>query len=132
MIPGQKSSGTNGAKVVSVPAKTGNHTSPAAIRALFWELIFPLPSIKIRWVFSITTIASSTIIPSPKSSANSTIKFKVTCAPTIISAAGKNMNATNILSGTLSATKKALVTPIKNIKIISTNINPITIEFTKS
>ena len=60
------------------------------------------------------------------------MKFKVTWAPTIISAAGKNMNATNILSGTLSATKNALVTPIKNIKIINTSINPITIELTRS
>ena len=78
MIPGQKSNGTKGAKVVSVPAKTGNHTSPAAIRALFCALIFPFPSIKIRCVFSITTIASSTIMPRPKSNANNTMKFKVT------------------------------------------------------
>ena len=132
IIPGQKSNGIKGASVVSVPAKTGTHTSPAAIIALFSDDSLPLPSTKIRCVFSITTMASSTIIPRPNSKANKTIKLRVTCVPTIKSAAGKNIKATNILSGTLNATKKALVTPIKNIRIINTNIKPITIELTKS
>ena len=48
------------------------------------------------------------------------------------SAAGRNTKATNILSGTDKATKKALVTPIKNIRMINTSINPMTIEFTRS
>jgi len=34
------------------------------------------------------------------------------------SAIGKNKNATNTLNGTLSATKNALVTPIKNIRMM--------------
>ena len=46
--------------------------------------------------------------------------------------AGKNTKATNILNGTDKATKNALVTPIKNINTINTNINPITMEFTNS
>ena len=132
MIPGQNNSGKKGASVVNVPAKTGTNTSPAAIRAAIAEDIFPLPSTNMRWVFSITTMASSTIIPSPKSKAKRTMKFRVTCVPTIKSAPGKNTNATNILRGTDSATKKALVTPIKNIRIINTKINPIMIEFTRS
>ena len=45
---------------------------------------------------------------------------------------GKNIKATNTLKGTLNATKNALVTPIKNIRIINTNTNPIIIVFTKS
>ena len=132
IMPGQKSKGKKGASVVSVPASTGINTSPAAIRAEMVAEIFPFPSKNILWVFSITTMASSTIIPSPKSKANNTIKFKVTCPPTIRSAPGKNTNATNMLKGTDSATKKAFTTPIKNIKIINTNTNPITIELTKS
>ena len=132
MMPGQNSNGKKGASVVSVPANTGTNTSPAAIRADTVEDIFPLPSINIRCVFSITTMASSTIIPSPKSKANSTMKFRVTCVPTIKSAPGKNTNATNILNGTDKATKKALVTPIKNMRIINTKMKPMMIEFTKS
>ena len=79
-----------------------------------------------------TTMASSTIIPNPNSRANNTIKFKVICEPTTKSPAGNNTKATNILSGTDKATKKALVTPIKNIKTTNTNINPMTMELTKS
>ena len=78
IIPGQKSNGKKGASVVNVPASTGINTSPAAIRAEMVAEIFPFPSKNILWVFSITTMASSTIIPSPKSKANNTIKFKVT------------------------------------------------------
>ena len=37
-----------------------------------------------------------------------------------------------MLNGTDKATKKALVTPIKNINTTNTKINPITIEFTSS
>ena len=132
IIPGQKSNGKKGANVVSVPANTGTNTSPAAILAAVMVDIFPLASVKMRWVFSITTIASSTIIPNPNNSANSTIKLSVTCVPTIKSAPGKNINATNILSGTERATKKAFVTPIKNMSTISTKINPMMIELTKS
>ena len=132
IIPGQKSSGKNGASVVNVPASTGTKTSPAACLVAVFMGIIPLPFTKIRCVFSITTIASSTITPSPKSSANNTIKLSVTCVPTIRSAPGKNTNATNILKGTLSATKNAFVTPIKNINTINTKRKPITIEFTSS
>ena len=78
MIPGQNSKGKNGARVVSVPANTGINTSPAAIFAETVADSFPFPSTNIRWVFSMTTMASSTIIPSPNSSAKSTIKLRVT------------------------------------------------------
>ena len=78
IIPGQKSNGKNGASVVSVPESTGIKISPAAIFADSIVESFPLFSMKIRCVFSITTIASSTIIPKPKSNAKSTMKFNVT------------------------------------------------------
>ena len=132
IIPGQKSNGKKGARVVMVPASTGIKISPAAILVAASTGILPRPSVNIRCVFSITTMASSTIIPNPKSNANSTMKLRVTCVPTMRSAPGKNTNATNILSGTLRATKNALVTPIKNINTMRTRINPITIEFTSS
>ena len=132
IIPGQNNRGKNGASVVSVPASTGTKTSPAAILVAALIGIRPLPSTKILCVFSITTMASSTIIPSPNNNAKSTIKLSVTWVPTIRSAAGKNTNATNILSGTLNATKNALVTPIKNMSTINTNRKPIMIEFTSS
>ena len=131
-MPGQNIRGTKGANVVSVPASTGIKISPAAIFAAMMELILPLPSIKIRCVFSITTMASSTMIPRPNNKANSTIKFNVTWPPMIRSAAGKKRKATNMLSGTESATKNALVTPMKNMRISNTRIKPMTIEFTRS
>ena len=118
--------------MVSVPARTGIQTSPAAIRADNVADNLPLLSTNILCVFSITTIASSTIIPRPNNRANNTIKFRVMLEPVINSAAGKNINATNMLNGTDNATKNALVRPIKNIRINSTSTKPITIEFTRS
>src|SRR6185312_12420677 len=109
MIPGQKSNGKNGASVVSVPDSTGTKTSPAAIFADSMDESFPLFSTKMRCVFSITTIASSTIIPNPNSNAKSTMKFNVTSEPVIKLATGRNKNATNMLKGTDNATKNALV-----------------------
>ena len=132
IIPGQNNKGKNGASVVTVPANTGINTSPAAILAEVVAVSFPRPSTKILCVFSITTIASSTIIPKPNRSANKTIKFKVILAPITNSPAGKNTKATNILNGTDKATKKAFVIPIKNINTTSTNTKPITMEFTNS
>ena len=76
-MPGQKSSGKKGASVVRVPASTGMKTSPAAIIADFSELILPLPSVNMRCVFSITTMASSTIIPSASKKENNVIKLSV-------------------------------------------------------
>ena len=125
IIPFQNNKGKNGAKVVAVPANTGINTSPAASLALLIIGTFPL--LNIRCVFSITTIASSTIIPRPNKSANNTIKLSVTLPPTIASATGKNIKATNTLNGTLKATKKALVTPMKNIRINNTNMKPMMI-----
>ena len=77
IIPGQNNKGKKGAKVVMVPAKTGIKTSPAAIFAEVVAVNLPFPCTKIRCVFSITTMASSTIIPKPNNRANNTIKFKV-------------------------------------------------------
>src|SRR5579862_2204654 len=132
MMPGQNNNGKNGASVVSVPDNTGINTSPAAILAAMVEFIFPFDCENMRCVFSITTMASSTMIPNPKSNANNTMKFSVTFAPMIRLAAGKKTNATNMLNGTDNATKNALVTPMKNIKMSNTRTKPITIEFTKS
>ena len=132
MMPGQKSSGMKGASVVRVPASTGMKTSPAANLAASLALIFPFPCEKILCVFSITTIASSTTMPRPKSSANNTMKFSVTLDPTMNSALGRRMKARNMLSGTERATKNELVTPMKNMRMIITNTKPMTIEFTNS
>ena len=132
IIPGQNNNGKKGASVVMVPANTGINTSPAAILAEVVAVNFPLPATKILCVFSITTIASSTIIPSPNNNAKSTMKFRVICVPTTKSPAGKNTKATNILNGTDKATKKAFVTPMKNINTTNTKMNPITIELTNS
>ena len=130
MMPGQNKSGKKGAKVVTVPERTGTNISPAAILAARSTGIRPLP--KIRCVFSITTIASSTMIPRPNSNAKRTMKLSVTCVPTITSAIGRNINATNTLKGTLNATKKALLTPIKNIRTNSTRTKPIIIVLMRS
>ena len=72
------------------------------------------------------------MIPNPNNNANKTMKFSVTVVPIIPSAIGKNRKATNTLSGTLNATKNALVTPIKNMSINNTSINPMMIVFTRS
>ena len=45
---------------------------------------------------------------------------------------GINKNATNVESGTESATNKAFVAPMKNIKIKVTNIKPMMIVLIKS
>src|SRR6201996_6074083 len=71
----QNAKGTNGAKVVMVPENTGINTSPAAILAALVIGIAPLA--KIRCVFSITTIASSTTIPSASKNENNTIILSV-------------------------------------------------------
>lgn len=106
MIPSQNASGINGASVVSVPESTGRKTSPAASFAAF---IIPIPwfSKKIRCVFSITTIASSTTIPSASRNAKSTIMF--IDHPMAL----RTMKATAIDNGTDNATKNELVAPIK-------------------
>ncbi len=116
--------------MAAVPAATGINTSPAASLAL--RAMGTLPLLYIRWVFSMTTIASSTIIPSPNNKAKSTMKFKVTLVPMIAFAIGKNMNATKTLSGTLNATKNAFVTPIKNIRMNNTRTKPMIMVLTSS
>ena len=123
-MPFQNNKGINGAKVVRVPEKTGKNTSPAAILAA--STILLLPFSKMRCVFSITTIASSTTIPKANKNENNTIMFKVNPMVGIIK------NATNIDSGTDIATNMALVAPMKNIKIKVTKINPITMVLIKS
>ena len=124
MMPGQNANGKNGESVVSVPVNTGTNTSPVAIFAAFLIGTFPLS--KIRCVFSITTIASSTTIPNARRKLNNTIMFKEKPIP------GKIKNARNTESGTESATKNALVTPIKNINTINTNRKPMMMVFIKS
>src|SRR5690349_18105784 len=75
IIPGQNNKGKKGANVVKVPDNTGKNTSPVATLAAC--TIGTLPLSKIRCVFSITTIASSTTIPSPSKKENNTIMFMV-------------------------------------------------------
>ncbi len=91
--PFHKRRGKNGASVVNVPANTGSHTSPAASFAE--RTIGTLPLLYILCVFSITTMASSTIIPKPKSNAKRTMKLSVTELPITKSATGKKRKATN-------------------------------------
>ncbi len=123
-MPGQNSSGKNGASVVSVPASTGIITSPAAYLALCFTSKSYL--CKIRWVFSITTIASSTTIPRASSSENSTITFMV------IPSAGINQKASSVASGTDRPTKNALLKPIKNMRINTTKMKPRITVFSRS
>ena len=122
--PCQNANGKNGASVVSVPDKTGRNTSPAAF---FAESTIPNPSSwKIRWVFSITTMASSTTIPKASKKENRTIKFRL--KPIL----GMIKNATKHDNGTDSPTKIALVAPMKNIRIRVTRINPMIMVLIKS
>ena len=60
------------------------------------------------------------------------MKLRVTVVPIIESAIGRNKKATNTLRGTLSATKNAFVTPMKNISTSKTRMNPMMIVFTSS
>ena len=60
--------------MVSVPERMGRKTSPAACFAAFTISGSPLCN---RWVFSMTTMASSTMIPSAKIKPNMTIMFMV-------------------------------------------------------
>ena len=123
-IPFQNANGIKGARVVIVPDKTGRNTSPAAFFAA--SLMGNLSLWKIRCVFSITTIASSTTIPKANKNANNTIIFKLKPIVGIIKKAIKQLN------GTDRATKIALVAPMKNIKIIVTNMKPMIIVLIKS
>ena len=124
IMPFQNNKGTKGARVVKVPANTGRKTSPAAILAA--SIMLRLPFSKIRCVFSMTTIASSTTIPSASKNENNTIIFRVNPMVGIIK------KAINIDNGTDIATNMALVAPIKNIKIKVTRIKPITMVLIKS
>src|SRR5689334_14210057 len=117
ITPGQKASGMNGASTTSVPDNTGRNTSPAAILAAL--RIGTLPLSNTRCVFSITTIASSTTIPSASRNENSVIMLNEN--PII----GKTMKAMKLDSGTDKATKNAFVAPMKNIRMNVTSTNPI-------
>ena len=124
-IPGQNKSGTKGIIVVTVPDKTGTKTSDAAnLTASMIEICRYL--LKIRWEFSITTIASSTTIPSPNRKAKSTMVFKVN--PKKYS----GINAKRADRGTDNPTKIASLTPIKNIKTNTTKMKPKITVLTKS
>ena len=115
-IPGQNARGKKGARVVSVPERMGRKTSPAACLA---AVTISGSDRCIRWVFSMTTMASSTMIPRAKINPNITIMFMVN--PIF----GMIRKATNIDRGTERPTKKALLNPMKNIRIRVTRINPI-------
>ena len=120
----QNAKGMKGASVVIVPENTGINTSPAAILAAL--AIGTAPLLKIRCVFSITTMASSTTIPKAKRNENNTIIFNVKPIAGIIRKAMKHE------SGTDKATNIALVLPIKNIRMMVTSMKPIMMVFIKS
>ncbi len=124
ITPPQKANGTKGARVVAVPLNTGRKISPAAFFAA--TLMGTLPLSKMRWVFSMTTIASSTTIPNPNKKLNNTIMFMVKSIP------GRIKKAINMERGTERPTKMAFVTPIKNIKIMVTKMNPMMMVLIKS
>ncbi len=124
IVPGQKASGTNGASTTSVPESTGRNTSPAAILAALRMGTLPLS--KTRCVFSITTIASSTTIPSASRNENRVIKFNVN--PMV----GNTRKAMKLETGTERPTKMAFVAPMKNISTIVTKIKPIMIVLIRS
>ncbi len=107
-----------------VPESTGMKTSPAAFFAA--TLIGNRSLWKIRWVFSITTIASSTTIPKANKKANNTIMFKLNPIVGITKKAMKQLN------GTDKPTKMAFVAPMKNIKITVTKMNPMMMVLIKS
>ncbi len=130
-IPGQNSSGKKGAMVVRVPESTGTNTSPAA--AFTASLISQsLCWLNNRWVFSITTMASSTTRPIPSRKAKSTMVLSVKAVPTMGPMMGISVKATNADSGTERATKIASATPMKNIRISTTKMNPSTTVLTRS
>ena len=132
IVPCQNANGKNGASVVKVPDKTGKNTSPAASLAAF--MIGILPFAKSRCVFSMTTIASSTTMPSANKKENKTIKFNenVLYPNKPVNKAGSTKNATHIDKGTDKATKIAFVVPIKNNNISVTKIKPIMMVLIKS
>ena len=70
-------------------------------------------------MFSITTIASSTIIPKASKNENNTIKFIVKPKD------GINNMATRTDNGTARPTNTADCKPMKNINTNTTNIKPI-------
>ena len=123
-MPFQNAKGMKGARVVIVPDKTGRKTSPAAFFAA--SLMGNFSLWKIRCVFSITTIASSTTIPKANKKANKTIIFKL--KPMV----GMIKKAIKQLKGTDSATKIAFVAPMKNIKITVTKMKPMMMVLIKS
>jgi len=60
------------------------------------------------------------------------MKFSVIGPPIRKSPKGKNMKATKTDKGTLNATKNALVTPMKNMRMSNTRIKPMMMVFTSS
>ena len=125
MIPGQNNKGKKGARVVTVPESTGTKTSPAAIFAARTIGTFPLPNI--RCVFSITTMASSTIIPNPNNNANNTIKLSVTFVPTIKSARWQKHKCNEYTQRHTQGHKEGIGHSHKEHQHINTRIKPITI-----
>ena len=124
ITPFQKANGINGNKVVMVPVNTGKKTSLVAFFTASLTGIFS--SWKIRCEFSITTIASSTTIPSASRKANNTIMLRVKPMP------GKTIKAIAHDKGTDKATKMALVVPMKNIRMKVTKTKPMIMVLIKS
>ena len=131
MMPGQNMSGTNGATLTSVPLNTGKKTSPAAFFTA--KLMGMFSSWKIRCVFSMTTIASSTTMPNASRKANMTTVLSVNLRSGKTKAKAEMItNAMNADSGTESPTNSASVVPMKNMSTNTTNTKPRITVATKS
>ena len=124
-IPGQNSKGKKGEMVVNVPDNTGINTSEAANLTDSVMVNF-LKLLNKRCAFSMTTIASSTTIPSPKRKPKRTIVFKLK------SKDGMNKKVNKADKGTDKPTNTASLTPMKNINTITTKMKPRTTVLIKS
>ena len=123
MMPGQKTRGPKAQIVVSVEAITGAVTwlvpcSAASVR------LMPMP--RCRKMFSTTTIALSTSMPSARISEKSTTMFSV------MPIARSTMKLSSIEKGIAEPTKSEFVQPRKRKSTATTRIRPLRMLFSSS
>jgi hypothetical protein len=116
-IPGINMRGKKGAIVVSVPVKTAAATSPTPrLAAAVTERSGVV--VKWRYTFSTTTIELSTTIPKTRIKDIRTTMFKVKPMT------GIKMKAMIMDIGMAIPTNRAFVSPMKNMRIKTTTMNP--------
>ena len=115
MMPGQNAIGAKAASVVAVAAMTGIATSAVPSLAAFFR---SWPCSMNRYVFSTTTIALSTSIPSARMRLNSTTMFMVKPISCI------TLKESSIESGMAMPTKEAFAIPRKNRSTATTRMRP--------